>query len=215
MRLFSGIGQIGIMVYQWNKNIKGDPPLRQKRRRADHQLAGPSASQTGRGAGWPGSYRDQDRCTPGQFQYRRPLRPVLARPELRSGPDCSGLPPSRPGYGPDASVARRVMSRSKPGPSSSLDRTGGSQARSDRTMRRTARSQTRLTGFLKQNAEVSSGNGKISSDTIKIPSPTSEQLGNTLQAILELSLSYSIVRNTKSPRYLSSSTQTQIPPGKR
>ena len=58
------------------------------------------------------------------------------------------------------------------------------------------------------------GNGQISKYTINRLSPTSERVGTTLQAVLELSLSYSIVRNTKSLRSPSSSTQTQIPPGK-
>ena len=58
-------------------------------------------------------------------------------------------------------------------------------------------------------------NGQISGDTINTPSSTSERVGTTLQVVLELSLSYSIVRNTKSLRSPSSSTQTQIPPGKR
>ena len=68
-------------------------------------------------------------------------------------------------------------------------------------------------GLSSKNAEVASGNGQILKNTINTPSPILEGLDNILQAVLELSLSYSIIRNTKSLRSPSSSTQTQIPPG--
>lgn len=105
--------------------------------------------------------------------------------------------------------ANRPPTGGAPGPAKGVR----SLARSDRPLRRAVRSVARSDRVRRGKAEVASGNGHISKNTINSPSPTSRQLGTTLQTVLELSLSYSIARNTKSLRSPSSSTQTQIPPG--
>jgi hypothetical protein len=206
----------------------GDPPNSTKNQLVFLSLAGHRSGRTGPGTGQPGHQPDPEPVPSGQVPVKKASPPVCIRSPARFRTGCSGPWPGltghqteRPGQQPDSapvtsgrhpvsSEACPVKTRSqlrletgRPGLRPGLTGlwTGLSGAKSGRP------------GFSKNLLMWQVTNGRISKNTINRSSPTSEQLGTTLQAVLELSLSYSIARNTKSLRSPSSSTQTQIPPG--
>jgi hypothetical protein len=110
MRLFSGISQIGIMVYQWNKKVKRDPPLRQNEEGpfSLRPFTGPVELAVEPGGPAPTGPRT------GHNLVSFSLRPVLARPEVRSGPAWLGHPPGQSGLWTGRSERHVLLDKSFP-----------------------------------------------------------------------------------------------------